>query len=59
MNGYIKIVLLDDTGKITNSSLCTTEGNLLFNEEKLQEPPILVQEILQLVKSNSQQKILI
>jgi len=57
MNGYIKIVLLDETGKITNSSLCTTDGNLLFNEEKLHKPPILVQEILQLVKSNSQQKI--
>lgn len=59
MNGYIKIVLLDETGKITNSSLCTTDGNLLFNEDKLYKSPLLVQKILQVVKHNSQQKIII
>jgi len=57
MNGYIKIVLLDETGKITNSSLCTTDGNLLFNEEKREDPPVLIQEILNLVKHDSQQNL--
>lgn len=59
MNGYIKIVLLDETGKITNSSLCTTDGNLLFNEEKVNKSPLIVQKILQVVKHNSKQKFLI
>ncbi len=58
MNGYIKIVLLDETGKITNSSLCTADGNLLFNEKKLDKSPLIVQKILQVIKRNSQQKIL-
>lgn len=53
MSGYIKIVLLDETGKTINSSLCTTDGNLVFNHRDKDKMPFLVQQILKLIKKQS------
>jgi len=50
MPGYIKIVLMDETGKTINSSLCTTDGKLVFNQRDINTQPVIVQQILNLIK---------
>jgi len=49
MDGYVKITLLDQSGKIVNATLCTTQGNLLFAEEN--KKPELVEKILACLKN--------
>lgn len=53
MPGYIKIVLLDETGKTINSSLCTTDGNLVFDHKKKEDMPSIVQQILKLIENEA------
>ncbi len=53
MPGYIKIVLLDETGKTINSSLCTIDGNLVFNHKKKEDMPSIVQQILKLIENEA------
>jgi len=51
MPGYIKIVLMDETGKTINSSLCTTDGKLVFNQRDIDNKPAIVKQILKLIKN--------
>lgn len=53
MPGYIKIVLMDETGKTINSSLCTTDGNLVFNQRDIVNKPAIIKQILKLIKNEA------
>lgn len=53
MPGYIKIVLMDETGKTINSSLCTTDGNLVFNQRDIVNKPAIIKQILNLIKNEA------
>lgn len=56
MDGYVKITLLDQSGKIVDATLCTTQGNLLFAEEN--KKPELVEKILACIKNSDTGKTL-
>lgn len=56
MDGYVKITLLDQSGKIVNATLCTTQGNLLFAEKN--KKPELVEKILACIKNSDSSKTL-
>jgi len=36
---------MDETGKTINSSLCTTDGKLVFNQRDIDNKPAIVKQI--------------